>query len=110
LEPLAVLAGLFVVTALAAQVIPTHAVAVLMAPIAFNIAGHMSISPYTAAMTVAFSTSASFLLPVGHPANVLIMGPGGYHFSDYAKVGTPLTLVVLIAVLLTAPVFWPLTL
>jgi di/tricarboxylate transporter len=108
LGPLAVLAGLFVVTALAAQVIPTHAVAVLMTPIAFNIAGDMSISPYTAAMTVAFSTSASFLLPVGHPANVLIMGPGGYRFSDYAKVGTPLTLVVLIVVLLTAPVFWPL--
>lgn len=109
LGPLAVLAGLFVVTALAAQVIPTHAVAVLMAPIAFNIAGDMSTSPYTAAMVVAFSTSASFLLPVGHPANVLIMGPGSYRFSDYAKVGAPLTLVVLIVVLLTAPIFWPLT-
>ena len=108
LGPMAVLAGLFIVTALAAQVIPTHAVAVLMAPIAFNIAGDMSISPYTAAMVVAFSTSASFLLPVGHPANVLIMGPGGYRFSDYAKVGAPLTLVVLIVVLLTAPIFWPL--
>ncbi|MCP4542175.1 MAG: SLC13 family permease, partial [Chloroflexi bacterium] len=108
LGPLAVLVGLFVVTALAAQVIPTHAVAVLMAPIAFNIAGDMSISPYTAAMVVAFSTSASFLLPVGHPANVLIMGPGGYRFSDYAKVGAPLTLVVLIVVVLTAPIFWPL--
>jgi len=108
LGPMAVLAGLFIVTALAAQVIPTHAVAVLMAPIAFNIAGDMSISPYTAAMVVAFSTSASFLLPVGHPANVLIMGPGGYRFSDYAKVGAPLTLVVLIVVVLTAPIFWPL--
>jgi len=106
--PMAVLAGLFVVTALAAQIIPTHAVAVLMTPIAFNIADAQGISPYALAMVVAFSTSASFLLPVGHPANVLIMGPGGYRFTDYAKVGVPLTLVVLLVVLWTVPRFWPL--
>jgi len=108
LGPMAVLAGLFAVTALAAQVIPTHAVAVLMAPLAFNIASAQGISPYALAMVVAFSTSASFLLPVGHPANVLIMGPGGYRFTDYAKVGIPLTLVMLVVVLLVVPRFWPL--
>ncbi len=108
LGPMAVLVGLFVVTALAAQVIPTHAVAVLMAPIAFNMANDLGLSPYALAMVVAFSTSASFLLPVGHPANVLIMGPGGYRFTDYAKVGIPLTLVVLVVVLLVLPFFWPL--
>jgi di/tricarboxylate transporter len=108
LGPMAVLASLFVVTALAAQVIPTHAVAVLMAPIAFNIASVQGISPYASAMVVAFSTSASFLLPVGHPANVLIMGPGGYRFADYAKVGIPLTLVLLVVALLVIPLFWPL--
>jgi anion transporter len=108
LGPMAVLAGLFVVTALAAQIIPTHAVAVLMAPIALNIASAQGISPYASAMVVAFSTSASFLLPVGHPANVLIMGPGSYRFTDYAKVGAPLTLVVLMVVLLVVPLFWPL--
>lgn len=57
-------------------------------------------------MVVAFSASASFLLPVGHPANVLIMGPGGYRFTDYTKVGVPLTLVVLLVVLLVVPFFW----
>jgi di/tricarboxylate transporter len=108
LGPMAVLAGLFVVTALAAQVIPTHAVAVLMAPIAFNIASAQGISPYALAMVVASSTSASFLLPVGHPSNVLIMGPGAYRFSDYAKVGAPLTLVMLLVVMLVVPLFWPL--
>jgi len=107
LGPLAVLAGLFIVTGLAAQVIPTHAVAVLMTPIAFNIAGNMAISPYPAAMVVAFATSASFALPVGHPANVLIMGPGGYRSTDYAKVGIPLTLVILVVVLLLVPCLWP---
>ncbi|MFQ6100319.1 MAG: SLC13 family permease [Anaerolineae bacterium] len=108
LGPMAVLAGLFVLTALAAQIIPTHAVAVLMAPIAFNIASSMSMAPYAAAMVVAFAASASFLLPVGHPANVLIMGPGGYRFGDYAKVGVPLTLVVMVVVLLVVPLLWPL--
>jgi di/tricarboxylate transporter len=106
--PTAVLAGLSIVTMLAAQIIPTHAVAVLMASIAFNIASHMNISPYTVAMVVAFSTSASFLFPVGHPANVLVMGPGGYCFSDYIKVGAPLTLALLAVILLVVPLFWPL--
>jgi di/tricarboxylate transporter len=58
-------------------------------------------------MTVAVSASAAFLSPVGHSANLLIMGPGGYRFSDYIKVGLPLTLVVLVMVLLVVPIFWP---
>jgi di/tricarboxylate transporter len=46
--------------------------------------------------------------PVGHPANVLVMGPGGYRFSDYLKVGIPLTIVILLVTLLILPIFWPL--
>ncbi len=59
-------------------------------------------------MTVALAASASFLSPVSHPANVLIMGPGGYRFTDYIKVGLPLTIVVLLVTLLVLPIFWPL--
>ena len=59
-------------------------------------------------MTVAVSASASFLSPVAHPANVLTMGPGGYRFTDYIRVGLPLTLVVLFVVLVVLPIFWPL--
>ncbi len=55
-------------------------------------------------MLVAIAASASFLSPVGHPANVLIMGPGGYKFSDYIKVGLPLTAVVLLITLFTLPI------
>jgi di/tricarboxylate transporter len=58
-------------------------------------------------MTVAIAASASFLSPVSHPANVLIMGPGGYRFSDYLKVGLPLTLVVLLVTLVVLPLVWP---
>ena len=108
LGPLAVNAGLFVITALAAQVMPTPAVAVLMAPIAFNTAAGLGMSPQALLMTVAVSASASFMSPVAHPANMLVMGPGGYRFTDYIKVGLPLTLVVLVVVLLVLPIFWPL--
>jgi di/tricarboxylate transporter len=107
LGPLAILAGLFILAALASQVMPNPAVAVLMAPIALNTAADLGVSPYPLMMAVAVSASAAFLSPVGHPANVLIMGPGGYRFSDYIKVGLPLTLVVLVVVLLVMPIFWP---
>jgi di/tricarboxylate transporter len=104
--PLAVLAGLFVLAALAAQVMPNPAVAVLLAPIAFNSAVDLGVSPYPMMMAVAISASAAFLSPVGHPANVLIMGPGGYRLGDYLKIGIPLTLLVLVVVLLVLPVVW----
>jgi len=105
--PLVIMAGLFLLAAMASQFMPNPAVAVLLAPVALNIANSLGISPYTLLMTVAVSASAAFLSPVGHPANVLIMGPGGYRFSDYIKVGLPLTLVVLVVVLLVLPLIWP---
>jgi len=106
--PRAVVAALFVMAALSAQVMPTAAVAVLLAPIAMNTAADLGISPYALMMTVAMSASASFLSPVAHPANVLTMSPGGYRFTDYIRVGLPLTLVVLVVVLVVLPIFWPL--
>jgi di/tricarboxylate transporter len=108
LGPLAVIAGLFVLTTLATQVMPNAAVAVLLAPIALNTANDLGMSPYALMMTVAVAASASFLSPVSHPANVLIMGPGGYRFTDYIRVGLPLTVVVLVITLLVLPLFWPL--
>jgi len=107
LGPLAVMAGFFILAALTSQFMPNPAVAVLLAPIALSTASDLDISPYILMMTVAVSASAAFLSPVGHSANVLVMGPGGYRFSDYLKVGIPLTLVVLAVVLLIMPVFWP---
>jgi di/tricarboxylate transporter len=59
-------------------------------------------------MTVAIAASSAFLSPVGHPANVLVMGPGGYRFSDYTKLGIPLTILVLIVSLIVVPIVWPL--
>ncbi len=106
--PLALVAALYLTTAVAAQVMPTAAVAILMAPIAIDTAADLGLSPYALVMAISLSASASFMSPVAHPANVLIMGPGGYRFIDYIKVGLPLTIVCLITTLLVLPIFWPL--
>ncbi|HSF83609.1 MAG TPA: SLC13 family permease [Anaerolineales bacterium] len=106
--PYVLLAGLFILTSLASQFMPNAVVTVLMAPIAINTAMGQGYSPYAFIMAVAIAASAAFLSPVGHPANVLIMGPGGYRFGDYFKLGLPLTIVVLLITLLLLPVFWPL--
>jgi Trk K+ transport system NAD-binding subunit len=108
LGPLALIAGLFVMTTIASQFMPNAVVTVLMAPIAITTAQNLSLSPYSLLMAVAIAASASFLSPVGHAANVLVMGPGGYRFTDYIKVGFPLTLLILAVVLLILPLVWPL--
>ncbi len=105
---LPLIGALFLMTAAGAQVMPTSAVAILMAPIAFNTASELGLSPHALMMTVSLSASASFMSPVAHPANVLIMSPGGYRFVDYIRVGLPLTLVCLTTVLLLLPWVWPL--
>jgi di/tricarboxylate transporter len=105
---LAVVAGMFVLASLAAQAMPNSAVAVLLAPIAVRTASDLGLSPYALVMTVAIATAASFLSPVAHPANVLIMGPGGYKYSDYIRVGLPLTIVTFIVTLIVLPIVWPL--
>ena len=60
-------------------------------------------------MAMAIAASASFTSPISHPANLLVMGPGGYRFKDYIKIGVPLTLLVLIVTMLVLPWVWPLT-
>jgi di/tricarboxylate transporter len=68
----------------------------------------MGVQPETAMMAVAVAASASFTSPISHPANILVMGPGGYRFIDYLKVGVPLTIVVFITVMILLPIIWPL--
>jgi di/tricarboxylate transporter len=107
LGPTGVLAGLLVLTFLATCFIPTAALVVLMAPIVINTSADMGLSPYALMMAIAMAASASFMTPISHPANILVMGPGGYRFIDYLKVGVPLSLVVLLVVMLVLPYFWP---
>jgi di/tricarboxylate transporter len=107
LGPRWVVATLFAVTVLGTQVIPTAALVVLMAPVALGAASSLGISPQLLMMTVAMAASASFASPLSHPAHLLVMGPGGYRFMDYVKVGAPLTLVVMAVSVWLLPILWP---
>jgi di/tricarboxylate transporter len=106
--PWPVIMGLYVLTAMATMIIPTAALVVLMSPIVLSAMADMGLEPYTAMMAIAMAASASFTSPISHPANILVMGPGGYRFIDYLKVGVPLTIVVFIAVMALLPILWPL--
>lgn len=106
--PWGVVIGLYLITAAATMVIPTAALVVLVGPIAIKAAADMGISPHAVLMAVAIAASASFTSPISHPANLLVMGPGGYRFSDYLKVGVPLTILIGLVALLVLPWFWPL--
>ncbi len=106
--PWPVIMGLYVLTAMATMIIPTAALVVLMSPIVLSAMADLGLRPETAMMAIAMAASASFTSPISHPANILVMGPGGYRFVDYIKVGVPLTILVFITVMVLLPVLWPL--
>ncbi len=107
--PWVVIFTFYLMTATATLFIPTSALVVLMAPIVLTTSASLGISPEPGMMAVAIAASASFASPVSHPANLLVMGPGGYRFADYLRVGIPLTLVVFVVTMLLLPVVWPLS-
>ncbi|MEJ5198221.1 MAG: SLC13 family permease [Anaerolineae bacterium] len=107
--PMALLIGLFVLTTLLTQTMSGPAVASVIAPIAVQTAIKAHLDPRALAMGVALATSMAFITPLGHPVNILVMGPGGYRFRDYLRVGLPLTLLLSGVVMLCLPIFWPLT-
>jgi di/tricarboxylate transporter len=106
--PLAVL-GLMMLTAMACAPFMHNAPTVLiLAPVAIGVARHLNLSPDPLLMGVATGAACDFLTPVGHQCNTLVLGPGGYKFSDYTRLGAPLSvLVVVVGTLLIAAV-WPL--
>jgi di/tricarboxylate transporter len=105
---LILLAGLVGLTILFTQVMNGAAVAAIMAPIGIQIAQTVGADPRALAMAVALATSVAFITPLGHPVNVLVMGPGGYKFLDFAKVGLLLTLITFVVILIFLPIAWPL--
>lgn len=109
LSPLMVLAGVLVATLLVTPVLNNAATVLLMAPIAAGYASKAGLNPDAFLMAVAIGASCDFLTPFGHQSNTLVMGPGGYKFLDYARLGLPLTLIIIAVTLLTLPWFWPLS-
>ena len=108
LGPLALMTGLFLLTSIFSQVISNTATTVLVAPIATMAAANMEISPYPLLMTVAIAASTAFSTPVASPVNTLVLGPGGYKFNDFVKIGIPLQLLVMVLTLLAVPMLFPL--
>jgi di/tricarboxylate transporter len=108
LSPVALMAGIFLLTTGFSQVINNTATAVLVAPIVIHAAINLGVSPHPLLMIVAVAASTAFLTPIGTTTNILIYSPGGYRFTDYVKVGLPLMLLFLAVSLLLVPVFWPL--
>ena len=95
LSPSVVLAILMVVTMTLSDVMNNVATAVIAAPIAFNMANTLGVNPDPFLMSVAVAASCAFLTPIGHKNNTLIMGPGGYRFGDYWRMGLPLEILVI---------------
>ncbi|WP_342244116.1 SLC13 family permease [Pseudomonas sp. OTU5201] len=106
--PYAMLASLFIVTALIGLFISNTATAVLMAPVAIATAQQLGMSPYPFAMIVALAASAAFMTPISSPVNTLVLGPGQYRFGDFVRVGVPFTVLVMIVSVFLVPLVFPL--
>lgn len=107
--PYALLLGLLTLTVLLSQAMKGAAVSAVIAPIAIMAAQQVGADPRAMSMGVALATSMAFITPLGHPVNILMMGPGGYRFQDFFKVGLPLTALLFIVVLVVLPIFWSLS-
>jgi di/tricarboxylate transporter len=105
--PVVGLAVILVATMCLSDVVNNAAAAILMCPIAAGVAADLGVSADPFLMAVAVGASCAFLTPVGHQSNTLVMGPGGYRFGDYWRVGLPLEIVVGLVAILAIPVIWP---
>lgn len=104
--PLALVAGLFLLTVGVTQIMAGQVSALIVGPIAITAAQQMGINPQAMAVAVAIGCSTAFLTPIAHPVNVLMMGPGGYKFSDFFKIGLCMTLVTFVVLLAAMMVIW----
>jgi di/tricarboxylate transporter len=98
---------MFLATSLFTNLITNNAAAALMFPIALAVAARLGVSVLPFAIVIMKAASASFATPVGYQTNLMVMGPGGYTFSDYLRMGVPLTILTGVMTVLIAPLVWP---
>ena len=104
--PYALLAGLFLLTVMMGQLISNTATALILIPVAVSAATELDVSVRPILMALTVACAASFLTPVATPANMMVMGPGGYKFGDYAKLGLPMVLWYFVVVMGLVPLIW----
>jgi len=106
LSPFMALVIVYLLTAAFTEVITNNAAAVLVFPIALGVAEQLGVSPMPFIVAVMFAASASFMTPLGYQTNLMVMGPGGYTFRDYLRIGLPMSVVVGAISLAVIPVVW----
>ncbi len=107
-SPRVLLLGIFMLSAVIGAVISNTATALIVIPIALSAGAQLDVAAQPLMMAVGVSTSAAFLLPITTPANLMVMGPGGYQFNDYWKFGLPILIVYGLIVVFYLPLIWPL--
>ena len=108
LPPWAILTVLMIVTMSLSDVLNNTATTIVAAPVGIQMAQTLGVSPDPFLMAVAVAASSAFLTPIGHKNNTIILGPGGYHFGDYWRMGLPLEILVILVSLPAILIFWPL--
>ena len=105
-QPIALLAGLYLITTLLTEILSNNAAAILLATLAISIAETMGISARPLLIAIAVAASASFATPIGYQTNTYVYGVGGYKFMDFVKVGVPLNLIAFAVSIVVIPWFW----
>ena len=107
-SPLVILSVIYLTVNTLTQLISNQAAVVLFTPIALSLAAQLGLNPTPILVAVAFAANASLLSPIGHPVNTIVMGPGGYEFMDYVRLGLPLTILLWLTATVCIPLIWPL--
>jgi di/tricarboxylate transporter len=107
MHPAIIVSVLYLLTSIITEFLSNKATAILLAPVALQLAAQLGVSELPFLFAICFAASASFMTPFGYPTNLIVMGPGGYKFTDFPRIGIPLNLIIWIIASLLIPLLWP---